>query len=403
MSDAAKSKMKDFRPSALALALLSCAVACGPKAPSQAVAAAGSDGQAGREEVPVIVTTAEAIVVAELLQRAEARVLSGEFALAMKDFELLLRGAHVAELEGRIYLGYARALEGEGLLPMAAEQLEIRTTVVAEDERDRARMDWVASLLLLERFEQAGAAVEGIDPERVGPEGRVVMAAAQALALATKGELAGVEKLLSAAWAEREGSGEVLSLDMKVAAAWLSFAEGEAEALRARRIGFDPLPEDVHAVLEARCRHMVSAQAGYAESMRLQTGRLRLLAGQRIADLYLLLHQDLVTAPLGPTVAEGTEQATIARAALLLRYEVLLEKAEQMLRITLQGTPETASARTVRERLDVALREVVERRTAARNTVDDLPVTRGDLTRILESLGAPPTAPQVEPEGASAP
>jgi hypothetical protein len=255
-------------------------------------------------------------------------------------------------------------------------------------------MDLVTCLLLLEEFERAGALLEDVDPARLDAEGRVILGAAKALALVMKDEPALAETALSPAWLEVEESGAVMSREMKRAAAWLSFADGEVRALEARSIRFDPLPDDVHGVLEARCRHMVAAQAGYAETMRLQTGRVRLLAGQRIADLYLSLHHDLVTAPLGPSVTEGTSQAAVARGALLLRYEVLLEKAEQMLRITLQGTPDTLSARSARERLDAALLEVVERRAAARSAVDELPVQRNDLTRILESLGAPPTAPQ---------
>lgn len=389
--------MARFGSSALALSAILGTIACGPKATSHPPAAHVREEADRREEIPVIVTTSEAIPVTELLARAEARVFAGAYAEARRDFELLLHGPRVPELQGRIHLGYARALEGEGLLTLAAEQLEIRISFVGDDERDRARMDWVVCLLLLEQFEQAGARVDDVDRARLDAEGRVLLGAAKGLALVMKGDAAGAEAALSPAWAEVEESGPVMNLEMKRAAAWLSFADGEVEALRARSIRFDPLPDDVHGVLETRCRHMVAAQAGYAETMRLQNGRLRLLAGQRIAELYLSLHHDLVTAPLGPSVTEGTSQAAIARGALLLRYEVLLEKAEQMLRITLQGTPDTLSARTVRERLDMALLGVVERRTAARSAVDDLPVQRNDLTRILESLGAPPTAPQLGP------
>lgn len=395
--------MARFRSSALALSTILGTLACAPNASSRPPAAPGRETADRREEVPVIVTTSEAIPVAELLARAEARVLSGAFAEARRDFELLLRGPELPELQGRIHLGYARALEGEGLLTLAAEQLEIRVSLVGDDERDRARMDWVACLLLLEQFEQAGAQLGDVDPARLDPEGRVILGAAKALALVAKGEAAGAESALSPAWLEVEEGGAPMNLEMKRAAAWLSFADAEVQALRARSIRFDPLPDDVHGVLEARCRYMVAAQAGYAETMRLQAGRLRLLAGQRIAELYLGLHQDLVTAPLGPSVTEGSSQAAVARGALLLRYEVLLEKAEQMLRITLEGTPDTLSARSVRERLDAALLEVVERRTAARSAVDDLPVQRNDLTRILESLGAPPTAPQPGPGEPRAP
>jgi tetratricopeptide (TPR) repeat protein len=395
--------MGGFRSSALALIAILGAMACAPKAPSTAPATAVHEGPDRREEVPVIVTTNEAIPVAELLSRAEASVLSGAFAEARRDFELLLRASHAPELQGRIHLGYARALEGEGLLPLAAEQLELRVSLVKDDERDRARMDWVACLLLLQQFEEAGALLGEVDPVRLDPASRVLLGAAKALSLVMKGEDAPAESALSPAWLAVEEGGAVMTPEMKRAAAWLSFADGEIEALRARSIRFDPVPSDVHGVLEARCRHMVAAQAGYAETMRLQAGRLRLLAGQRIAELYLGLHHDLVTAPLGSSVSEGTSQAAVARGALLMRYEVLLEKAEQMLRITLQGTPDTLAATAMRERLDAALLDVVERRTAARNAVDDLPVPRNDLARILESLGAPPTAPQPGPDEPRAP
>src|SRR5690606_3495327 len=105
-----------------------------------------------REEVPVIVTTIEALPVMDLLARAETRLHAGEFALAGKDYELLLRGGASAERLGRIYFGYALALEGEGRLALAAEQLERRVALVPEEARAPARMDWLVRLLLLEQF-----------------------------------------------------------------------------------------------------------------------------------------------------------------------------------------------------------------------------------------------------------
>lgn len=364
-------------------------------APETAVAAAPRT----REEVPVIVTTIEALPVMDLLARAETRLHAGEFALAVKDYELLLRGGASAELLGRIYFGYALALEGEGRLALAAEQLERRVALVPEEARAPARMDWLVRLLLLEQFERAGREAEQVAAARLGPDGRILLAAVRTLGLVAGGEVTDGDAALAPGWLALEEQGEALHAETKSAAAWLSFAQGELEGLRARRIHFDPLPDDVHAVLEARCRAMVAAQSAYAESMRLDAGALRLLAGERIAALYLDLHEALVTAPLGAGVTSGSAQETIARGALLLRYEVLLEKAEQMLRITLDGTRDTAAARPLRERLAASLGRVVQRRTAARDSVDGLPVGRADLSRILESLGAPPTAPQLARDG----
>jgi len=377
-----------------ALLLLGCGRS-GPTAATPIRPAPASPSDEPRERVGVVVTPEEAIPVADLLARAEARVDAGAFSQAARDFELLLRGPYVPELQARIHFGYARALEGEGLLPLAVDQLEIRITVVGEDERDAARMDWIFGLLLLERFREAGAAVDRVDVAHLGRDGRVLSVATKVLALSAGGSTSGADALLSRGFLELEEQGEVLGPELARAAAWLSFAQGEVEALRARQVRFDPVPDDVHTVLETRCRHMVAAQSAYAESMRLLTGRLRLLSGLRIAELYLELHHDIVTAPLGVNFSTETSQSAIARGALLLRYEVLLEKAEQMLRITLGGTQDTLAARSVRERLDTALLEVVERRQAARAAVDDLPVLRSDLTQILESLGAPPTAPQL--------
>jgi len=337
----------------------------------------------------VIVTTAEAIPAKDLLARAERELELGELEAAARDFELLLVAGASRPLEARIRLGYARALEGMGELERATGELERRVVLVPE--ADAARLELLPRLLLLERFAEAGVVARAVSGAGVSPADQVLLSAALSLAQLAAGEPGEAEAALAPAWALWGEASDRERGPLGRSTAWVSFASGEIAAEAARQVGFDPVPDDVARVLEVRCRHMVAAQSAYAEAMRLQSGRLRLIAGQRIAVLYLELHRDILAAPL-PRELSGTRQRPVAKGALLLRYEVLLEKAEQMLRITLEGTKDTMEARPVRRRVENALADVVTQRAAHAAEVEGLPASRDELRRILESLGAPSTA-----------
>jgi len=351
-----------------------------------------------RSEVPMIVTVDEALPTEELLERAEHRLEAGELELAQKDFEVLLGARHQPAFEARVRLGYARVLEARGQLKEAAEQLELRLSLVEPDEAHSARVELIRRLLVLERFADAWTVGRPIERARLSTGDRLVLQASEGLALASQGEPDRAESALAPAWAALEEAGEAGERRLAAAAALVEFASGDIAALRARRILFDPVPDDVRSVLEARCRHLVTAQSAYGDAMRLERGALRLLAGERIARLYTELHRDILAAPLPP----GTGRADLAEGALLLRYDVLLQKAEQMLRVTLDGTVSSEATQPFRTPVEAELERLLARRAAYAQKLEGLSVSRDDLARVLDGLGPPldSNAPQARPEPA---
>jgi len=333
----------------------------------------------------MIVTVDEALPTEELLERAERRLQAGELELAQKDFEVLLRARHQPPFEARVRLGYARVLEERGRLREAAEQLELRVVLVAREDVDSARIELIRRLLLLERFADGWTVGRSVERARLSTGDRLVLQASEGLALASQGEPDRAESALASAWAALEEAGDAGEGRLAAAAALVEFASGDVAALRARRILFDPVPDDVPSVLEARCRHLVTAQSAYGDAMRLERGALRLLAGERIARLYTELHRDILAAPLPP----GSGQADLAEGALLLRYDVLLQKAEQMLRITLDGTATSEATQPFRRPVEAELERLLAKRAAYAQKLDALSISKDDLGRVLDSLGPP--------------
>jgi hypothetical protein len=93
-----------------------------------------------------------------------------------------------------------------------------------------------------------------------------------------------------------------------------------------------------------------------------------------------------LAAPLPATFA-APEKRKLAEGAVVLRYRVLLEKAEQMLRITLSGTQPTRRTAPVRRELEASLEEVSQERAAHARALAELPVAASELERILATLG----------------
>ena len=334
----------------------------------------------------MIVTTEEAMVVMDLVLRAERRAELGQLDLAAKDYELLLSARHGPELEARVRVGYARVLHARGELERAADQLELRLPLVSAHELDAARIELLRCWLLLERFADARTLGQSIDRAGLLPEDRVLLGASDALGLAALGQADPADAVLAKAWSELEVQAENREPAPGLPAALLALAGGDVAALRARRIQFDPVPKDVPAELERRCRNMVTAQSAYADAMRLERGHVRLLAGARIAALYQDLHRDILAAPLPAGFTAG-EARQLAEGALLLRYRVLLEKAEQMLRITLSGTEPSRATAPRRQELEARLAALSAQRAAQARRLGELPVQASELERVLDTLG----------------
>jgi hypothetical protein len=366
--------------------LLTTTSACG-RSPQPAVApAAGNPVAAPSSEVAVIVTTEEAMVVQDLLLRAERRLESGQLDLAARDFELLLAAPHRPLLEARVRLGYALSLEGRGDLAAAANQLELRLPLVEREQLDAARLELVRRWLLLERFAAARALAGLIDHDAARSDDALLLHASDALGLVELGDADGADAVLVPAWSALEDKADKGASAQSFAAALVAFAAGEVAALRAGEVGFDPVPEDVQATLEERCRHMVAAQSAYADAMRLDRSQVRLLAGARIAKLYRELHAELLAAPL-PAAFAAADKRRLAEGAIVLRYRVLLEKAEQMLRITLSGTPPSRATEPRRQELEATLAAVSQERAANAQLLEGLPVAASELERVLATLG----------------
>jgi len=112
---------------------------------------------------------------------------------------------------------------------------------------------------------------------------------------------------------------------------------------------------------------------------------LAAMAGVRVGQLYKDLHAELTHLPYPPS-ADTPARRALVEGALRLRYAVLLNSAEAMLKSTVALVERTGEGASWAERAQAALIELTEARLAEEKALAALPYSRAQLEEALKKL-----------------
>lgn len=366
-----------------------CALASGCGATQSPSKQPSSPLATSHEEVATtIVTPREAINVRELLARAQRALNDERYTEAARDFQLALEGSQEREERFLALRGWATACDLSGD-PVKALEIYLRAEgrSVEGSARDELRVRIVRLLVYLERYKEAEPLANGIELSGRAPLEQIALHAARALGRIHDKDLGKAERSVSAGRAVVFENAfdriQVPPLDL----AALFFAQGEIHRLRAREIGFDPLPADFLDRLEARCQLILDAQSAYSEAMRCQDAHWSSMSGVRVGELYKDLHAELMDLPV-PQKADTPERRRLFEGAMRLRYSVLLRKAVSMMQATVSLLDQSDRKSPWRKKAQEALDEIEETQRTEEAAIDALPYSRADLKAALQSLEA---------------
>jgi tetratricopeptide (TPR) repeat protein len=337
----------------------------------------------------LIVSSAEVVDVEELFAAGQTALRQGEPKRAAAAFDRIVEHEPEGLLAPRALFQGALAHEQAGDLASAGarfEQIERRfpQSPLAIEALTRS----LRVHLHLEQWQKAGAlGAHFLDRHPRGPVlGRLISHAARALDALERDDSVAAQYFVA------HGLDIVERLELDRAGqiprdlAPLYFAQGE---LRRRKAEATALGSDVQtfaARLEQRCELLLAAQSAYSNAMRAYDAHWSTMAGYRVGELYVRLHDELMRIP--PPRAGSERQRQLFEGAMRLRYSVLLGKASSMLEHTLALAVRTGEdSEWVRrtERAQAALSRASAEEQAA---LDRLQFTRDDLQRALDELEA---------------
>jgi hypothetical protein len=233
---------------------------------------------------------------------------------------------------------------------------------------------------------EAGAALRARQPDLM-PLLRVASVSALALASLESGGLAEAQQLLGASERiiNQEGWASAGRLPRDLAPHY--FALGEAYRRRALAVELPRDPALFVGRLEERCVLLLQAQHAYADVMRAYDAHWSAVAGYRMAELYSTLHREVIELP--PPAAAAPERAELFRAALAVRYAVLLRKALVVLDHTLAMARREGEHSPWIARAEAARSEAAAVLDAEQDRLQRLPYSPAELEAALERLRGP--------------
>ncbi len=218
------------------------------------------------------------------------------------------------------------------------------------------------------------------------PVERVALRSARALDLLERGAFDAAEREVARGRRVVDLAGldrlPVLPRDL----AQLFYAQAELDRLHARQLGFEGVDGDFARRFEQRAQLLLDAQAGYLEAMRAHDAHWTTMAGYRLSTMYRDLHADVMAVDLPSAVPAHRRE--LFRAAMRLRYLVLLEKAASLNARTISVAERTSTDSAWVERARVQARELQTTLDAERAALDNGPFTRVDLQRVLDEVQA---------------
>lgn len=379
-------------PRAATASVLICAVfGCASSSrPFQVKSADAAPTPSEETTTRTVVSPAEAVGIDEMCARAARLLEAGDLRGAASEYERVLALDPTGPFVARALFGAATAYD---LLGSHTEALERYQRVHAEfpavPEAHAARVRSVRLLVHLERYADAGASAQKLlesgGSARLRPLESIAVYGAIALDRSQRGDdesaLYYVEMGRNVIDAHDLDAGGTIPRDI----AALDYALGEVRRIRAERITFVPVPADFGVKLEERCQLLLDAQSAYSAAMRARDAHWSAMAGFRVGELYEKLHTEVMRIP-PPTGADTESRKQLFEGAMRLRYSILLEKAQTMMKHTLAMVERTEEPSLWAERARRSEREIeaaLEREEAA---LARLPYSRAELAEALDDL-----------------
>ena len=323
----------------------------------------------------------------ELLAKGEKALLAQQWQEAVDAFEAVLAGDAAAANDPQVLYDLASAYEGLGEREKArARYREVvrrfpndpnaRNALVREVSLDAHLEDWpalgeVAEMILARKDldpaeRMLGLGARGLSRIQAGDDTQATRAIQQGLELMDETRYGATGQL-------------------PVAAAMIKYANGELRKFRSEKISLNPPGTDFVTKLEMRCAFLLDAQSSYADAIRSVDPQWAAMSGYRVGEMYRTLHHDLMMIP--PTDKAKTEHdKQLFYGIMHVRYRVLLEKGNEMMKRTLALGEKTGAgaawmkrAETLKGEMDRALEE--EKAILAK-----FPFTEEELQKALEIL-----------------
>ncbi|MCH2110293.1 MAG: hypothetical protein MK135_13295 [Polyangiaceae bacterium] len=375
-----------------------CSRSSGPLDPSsRVIEEAAQKGPTGSEVISAqIITDGGRATDAHELLDALSRALGEErFQDAQEQGQLLLRVEDQLSAEERLdaYLGLGIAQDRGGAPQDALETFlhwqKSQSRAPAEATRryrvqkEELQLRLVRLLLFFERYESAGETAALVSLELRRPLELVTLYSAKGLALVQTNDLGPAMRYFARGRRVVEENGYHQLSVPPIDLAPLYFGRGEVARLQSKAISLQP---DVHflADLERRCELLLRAQGEYSQVMRIGNAHWSAMSGVRVGELYSDLHRELMK--ITPSGSHSTDRQELFRAAMRLRYSILLKKAVTMMKSTVAMIARTGEKTPWRQRALDALTQLEDAQIAEEAALSRLPFSRDELQEILDDM-----------------
>jgi tetratricopeptide (TPR) repeat protein len=375
----------DFPRAVLVAALLGPLAACAPEAANPPQTPQGPPAQAA---VPTqIIGTKADGSAKELFAKGESALVAQRWQDAADALEALLAGDPNGPMTPAALLDLGMAYEGLDQREKARDRYHDLATRFPNDPNARTALENAAGIhAYLEEWQPLVDTANALFAYKdLTDVDQMTALGARGLGEVELGKIDPAAKDIDAGLdiVERTHYGALNRLP--VPAAQLRFALGELRRARSELISLNPPGPDFLLKMDERCALLLSAQNAYSDAIRSVDPHWAAMSGYRVGEMYRNLHHDLMAIP--PVAAAKTEkQKQLHYGMMHVRYRVLLEKGDEMMRRTLdlvQKTGDTSPwlkrTQDAKHEMDLALEEEKEH-------IKSLPFTEEELQKALDIM-----------------
>jgi hypothetical protein len=340
----------------------------------------------------LVVTQTSVDTVARIHDHGMLELQNRAFIGAARDFDLCVRVAPTGPYAASALYHGGLALDELGQFEPALDRFLEAANRFGDDRLGyAARLRAVRLACHLEHWQVARVQAEALVSrnQRLGPIDVVLVRGALALEAVFRGDDASAQLHVARARDVIESNGFDAPGRIPRDVAAVYFALGEIRRLRAERIRLAPPPDDFAAVLEQRCELILGAQSAYSDAMRAFDAHWSTMAGFRIGELYASLHQELMDIVPTDRVSDKGRRL-LFEGAMRLRYSVLVQKALNMMKHTLEMAERTGERSEWVVRAKAAEQDLERRLLDEQAALDRLPYSRQALDHALNAIAERP-------------
>ena len=323
----------------------------------------------------------------ELLAKGEHALLAQEWQAAVDAFEAVLAGDPAAANDPQLLYDLALAYEGLGDREKARARYRdvvrrfpndpnARNALVREVSLDAHLEDWTA-------LGEAGEMI--LARPDIDPAEKMLGLGARGLSKIQAGDDVAANRAIQQGLELMDETRYGATGQLPVAAAMIKYANGELRKFRSEKISLNPPGTDFLLKLEMRCAFLLDAQASYADAIRAVDPQWAAMSGYRVGEMYRTLHHDLMMIP--PNDKAKTESdKQLFYGIMHVRYRVLLEKGDEMMKRTLALGDKTGVGAAWMKRAETLKAEMDQALEDEKATIAKFPFTEEELQKALDIM-----------------